>query len=264
MPIGAFESEVLRTIAGNRNPDSFIGGATVLYQAPDSARASRDLDVFHDTVESLTNSVELDVATLNRDGFVVELEKPQETFRRAMIRRAGQETKLEWVFDSAFRFFPVATDSQLGWRLNFWDAATNKTLALFGRHEFRDFIDAYFLHKEHLHLGALVWAAAGKDPGLTPELILQWIRRHGLYDPEQIKEVTVNRPLDLVKMKGEWMQIMEECDALVEKLPMKEVGCLYLDEADQPVCPNPAAPGFARLTRHFGSVKGAWPRIVGQ
>ena len=29
MPIGDFEREVLRVIAANRNPDSFVGGATV-------------------------------------------------------------------------------------------------------------------------------------------------------------------------------------------------------------------------------------------
>ncbi len=36
----------------------------------------------------------------------------------------------------------------------------------------------------------------------------------------------------------------------------------HLNHANQPVCPDPAAPGFAKLTRHFGSVKGAWPRIL--
>jgi hypothetical protein len=40
------------------------------------------------------------------------------------------------------------------------------------------------------------------------------------------------------------------------------VGCLYLDRAGKPVCPDPATTEFPKLTRHFGSVKGAWPRIV--
>jgi hypothetical protein len=38
MPLGDFEREVLRVLAANRNPDSFVGGATVLHQAPDSPR----------------------------------------------------------------------------------------------------------------------------------------------------------------------------------------------------------------------------------
>ena len=53
MPLGNFEREVLRVLAANRNPDSFIGGATVLHQAADSPRRSQDVDVFHDAPELL-------------------------------------------------------------------------------------------------------------------------------------------------------------------------------------------------------------------
>jgi hypothetical protein len=61
-------------------------------------------------------------------------------------------------------FFPIEPDAELGWRLNSWDAATNKILAMAGRQKIRDFLDTLFLHQQHLHLAALVWAA-GKDPG---------------------------------------------------------------------------------------------------
>jgi hypothetical protein len=44
--------------------------------------------------------------------------------------------------------------------------------------------------------------------------------------------------------------------------PLDEVGCLYLDAAGKPVCPDSASPDFPKLTLHFGTVKGAWPRIV--
>ena len=262
MPIGEFEREVLRAIAANRNPDSYLGGATVLHQSNDSPRMSRDVDVFHDTAESLMKSVEIDVASLRSAGFLVELGKPQETFQRAVITKGPKGTKVEWVFDSAFRFFPVEPDSELGWRLNFWDAATNKTLALFGRHEFRDYLDVQYLHRKFLRLGALVWAAAGKDPGLTPELILDWIKRHTIHSRGQIEQVKLAQPLDLVQMKQEWLQIVSDAESLVAHLPMSEVGCFYLNTDGKPVCPNPDSSEFAKLTRHFGSVKGAWPRIV--
>src|SRR2546427_294842 len=84
--------------------------------------------------------------------------RSQPDFHRAIIRRGGQETKIEWVHDSAFRFFPVERDLELGWRLNFWDAATNKVLALIGRQKIRDYLDCLYLHEHHLHLGALAWA----------------------------------------------------------------------------------------------------------
>jgi hypothetical protein len=46
MPLAEFEREVLGLIARNRNPDSFIAGATVLHQSPTSPRPLRDVDVF--------------------------------------------------------------------------------------------------------------------------------------------------------------------------------------------------------------------------
>lgn len=37
MPLGDFEREVLRLLAANRNPDSFVAGATVRHRSPDPA-----------------------------------------------------------------------------------------------------------------------------------------------------------------------------------------------------------------------------------
>ena len=42
----------------------------------------------------------------------------------------------------------------------------------------------------------------------------------------------------------------------------REAPYLYLDAAGKPVCPDPASPEFPKLTRHYGSVKGASPRIM--
>lgn len=53
-----------------------------------------------------------------------------------------------------------------------------------------------------------------------------------------------------------------EALALMEKLPTSERGCLYLGATGHPICPDPASPDFAKLTRHYGCLKGAWPRIV--
>jgi len=180
MPLGQFEREVLRLLAANRNPDSFIAGATVLNRDPASLRTSKDVDVFHDTVESLALSVERDLETLRQAGYQVDISHPHETFRRATVERQGQRTKMEWALDTAFRFFPVEPDDELGWRLNFWDAAVNKVLAFAGRSEVRDLVDVLELHQRHLHLGVLAWAGAGKDPGLTPESIIQWGSRNAV------------------------------------------------------------------------------------
>jgi hypothetical protein len=261
MPLGDFEREVLRLLAANRHPDSFVGGGTVLHQSPGSPRTSKDVDYFHDTIESLSASVERDVATLRAAGYEVELGRPQDTFQRASVHRGGRQTKVEWVFDSAFRFFPVEADLDLGWRLNFWDVATNKVLALAGRSKVRDLVDVVYLHEQHLCLGALAWAAAGKDPGMTPEAIIHWARRNTIYRPEDLSELQLSSPINLTELKGRWMEASHSALELIGQLPPAEVGCLYLGASNQPARPEPSTPGFSKLTRHFGSVKGAWPRI---
>jgi len=263
MPLGGFEREVLRLLAANRNPDSFVAGATVLHQAPASPRRSEDIDLFHDTQVSLGQAFDADTSTLRQAGYEVEVvSQGHEDFRRAMVRRGSSATKIEWVYDSAFRFYPVEKDDELGWRLNFWDAATNKTLALVGRQKIRDYLDCLHLHESHLHFGALSWAAAGKDPGLSPEYIVDWAARGNRFTQDDLKDVRWNGPLDLRDCKRRWLAALEESRLLIATLPPAEMGCLYLDDKGKPVCPDPASSDFPKLTRHFGSVKGAWPRIA--
>jgi hypothetical protein len=264
MPLGPFESEVLRLLASNRNPDSYVGGATVLHQAPDSPRASADIDVFHDTAPAVHDAAARDTETLQATGYEVRIVSRQESFCRGIVSKGPLVTKLEWVQDSAFRFFPVEPDVQLGWRLNFWDVATNKVLAFCGREKLRDWLDVIYLHERHLCLAALVWAAAAKDPGLTPEFLLDAAKRFVRFpvEPRHWEAVGVVPPPDLVKFKQRFLAIVDEAATLVGKLSAVEMGCLYLDRTGKPVCPDPAAPDFPKLTRHFGSVKGAWPRIV--
>jgi len=263
MPLGAFEREVLRLIAKNRNPDSFVAGATILHRADESPRASQDIDLFHDTEESIVDAVRRDSETLRQHGYRVEPGPPQPTFQRALIFSGNQDTKLEWVFDSAFRFFPVEPDPELGWALNFWDAATNKVLAQAARNEFRDYLDVLHLHQNHLPLGALAWAASGKDGGLTPDFILEEAQRHSAFPKSQVAKLQLTRPVDLVALKQLWLQALREARDLIPKLPAEEVGCLYLNEQNQPVTPDPASAAFPKLKRHFGSVRGAWPVIRG-
>lgn len=266
MPLGSFESEVLRLLATNRNPESYIGGATVLHQNPESPRASLDIDVFHDTAEALRQAVEQDLATLKKHGYDVSFTQQQQTFCRATVTKDLLQTKLEWVQDSAFRFFPVEPDAELGWKLNFWDVATNKVLALAGRDKLRDLLDVMYLHKQHLHFGALVWAAAAKDAGMTPELILDCARRFGRFPATAADWIAMRLtpPQEITVLKKEFLEMTWSAQALVEKLPPAEMGCFYLDSDRKPVCPIPGTPDFLQLTRHFGSVKGAWPSIISE
>ena len=263
MPIGPFERQILRLLAVQRSPESFVGGATVLHQADTSPRFSQDVDVFHDTAQSVAQCAAADLQTLHEAGYEAEMVVAFPTFHRATIRRGQHATKLEWVFDSAFRFFPVERDEELGWRLSFWDAATNKILALASRFEPRDLIDALFLHERHLSLGALVWAAAGKDAGLTPAFILDQIRRTTHYTQPDLDRLALAQPVTAADLHARRVAAVGQAEALVHRLPPAEIGCLYLDEAGVPHTPDPDAPAFSSWRRHYGCVGGAWPVVAG-
>ena len=263
MPIAPFEQAILRLLAANRNPESFVAGATILLRPADSHRRSQDVDLFHDTADSLQFAAKADEAVLTQHGYEVIWDNVQPTFRRALVSREGQITKLEWVFDSAFRFFPIERDAEFGYVLNFWDAATNKVLALAGRGELRDYLDVLALHGRQLSLGALAWAAAGKDAGFTPQFLLEEAQRLAHYPAARLAEIQLREPLDLKTCKKAWLTALADANALLNKLPAEEVGCLYLDARGKPVTPDPAAADFSTLRRHYGSVRGAWPVIRG-
>lgn len=264
MPLGLLEREVLRFLAAGRSPESYVGGATVLHQGSESPRSSKDVDIFHETDLAVEKCSEADINRLREGGYRVEIHKPQLGFVRAFVWRGDQSTKIEWVRDSVFRFFPVEPDFETGWRLSFWDAATNKLLAFAGRMKLRDYFDVMFLHEQHLHVGALAWAAVGKDPGLSPELIIDWGGRQARLfdDPTEAARIGTTLPLDLKLLRRKWLAASDEAFQLISKLPPTELGCLYLNTNGKPVCPDPASAEFPKLIRHFGSVKGAWPRIA--
>ena len=68
MPLTRMHAELLALIAANRNPDSYVAGATVLHIAEDTPRFSDDLDLFHDLEDSVAQSAETDAATLRAAG----------------------------------------------------------------------------------------------------------------------------------------------------------------------------------------------------
>ena len=178
-----------------------------------------------------------------------------------MARVDERALKIEWAQDSAFRFYPVQKDERLGYRLHDADAAVNKVLALAGRSEIRDFVDVLHLDDSYLPLGALAWAACGKDPGFTPEFLLDHAARHVAYTQHDLDRLSLREPLDLGVLKRRWLTALERAQGLVSRLPSEEVGCLYVDAHRHPVAPDPTAAGFRSLARHRGCVRGAWPTV---
>jgi hypothetical protein len=72
----------------------------------------------------------------------------------------------------------------------------------------------------------------------------------------------LREPVDPVQCKREWVRAVAEANALFNRLPPEEVGCLYLKASNQAVTPDPTLPEFSQLRRHYGSVRGAWLAIT--
>ncbi|MEI7435801.1 MAG: nucleotidyl transferase AbiEii/AbiGii toxin family protein [bacterium] len=262
MPISDIQAEVLRRIAANRSPESYLAGATVLHRARHSPRFSQDIDLFHDVEDSVASCAGQDAVTLVGAGYGFEWLLRTPTFHRAIVTVNEGKVKVEWAQDSAFRFFPVQKDAFCGYRLHDADAATNKMLALAGRNEIRDFVDLMHLHETYLTLGALAWAACGKDPGFTPEFLLDQAGRHTAYTQADLDRLQLRIPLDLKVMKRNWLTALDEARILVTSLPPDDIGSLYLRQHQIPVNPDPTAADFPALIRHRGSIRGAWPTIT--
>jgi hypothetical protein len=261
MPLTPFQREVARILAAHRNPESHVAGGAVINRADTSLRYSDDLDIFHDAAESVAVCAEADAKALREAGYAVEWALRQEGFFRAEVSRGEDRVRLDWTTDSAFRFFPVEPDEDFGYCLHPADLAINKVLALAGRVEMRDFLDILYLDDTYLSLGAIVWAACGKDPGYTPSLLLDLTNRHACFRESDLKGENLARPLDLRELKKQWLAARERAESLFAGLPEEELGCLYLDPVNKPVTPDPDSPTFPHLKRHFGSVRGAWPKI---
>lgn len=161
MPLTPFQSKILKLLSKNRTPDSYLAGGATLHFEPQSIH-------FHDTDKSVAVSFEKDKDTLIKNKIKLDIDLHQLGYIRAIASDRHESTKIEWAHDSAWRFLPTLYYEDRGYTLHPIDLAINKVLALVGRDEPRDFLDVQHASQNILSLGALVWAACGKDPGYTP------------------------------------------------------------------------------------------------
>ncbi len=227
-------------------------------------RRSRDIDLFHDTTEAVAKTVEFDRALIEDHGFTFRFVRETPTFAEAVVERGDQATLIQWVFDSAFRFFPLVIDETLGLALHPFDLAVNKVLAMAGRLEARDFIDLVSCCDRIQPLGYLVWAACGKDPGFGPPSLLQEIRRGGRYPQAEIDLLDFEgNPPDAGEISRRWRRQLHDADAICELLPVDRVGTAVVT-GDGELCRLPPADLDVALEAgeidfHEGTIGGAWP-----
>lgn len=258
MPLTPFQKKVAALLAVNRSPDSHLAGASAIHLKPNSTRYSNDLDYFHDSEKRVGEAFAADRASLREAGIAAEVEVAQPGYVRALVRKGRDATKVEWAHDSAWRFMPAVKVPEAGYALHPVDLAVNKVLALAGRDEARDFLDTLFLHDSVLPLGALLWAAVGKDPGFTPLSLLELVKRRGRYQAEDFADLRLVEPVDLPGLKRRWLTAIDGAETFIRERLSAEAGCLYYSAAERKfVAPVPGRPAVA----HFGRPGGVLPQV---
>jgi len=259
VPLTDYQADLARLLSENRTFDSYLAGGAAVLIEPNTSRFSRDLDYFHDSEARVAEAYSVDRRLLETDGYTIDVDLNQPGFVRAIVRKDGHATKVEWARDSDWRFMPTVRDVRVGFMLHPVDLAVNKVLALGGRDEPRDVLDALHFHRHVLVLGALCWAACGKDPGFTPLSLLELLRRRGRIRPEDLTRLDLTEPVDLHSVKSSWIEALDSVEPFVATMPFEEIGCLYHSTTRQEfVDPREVTDAVP----HFGRPGGVLPRIV--
>jgi hypothetical protein len=254
VPLSKIQIEILRLLASHRDPESYVAGSTPLNR--DAPRYSAHIDVFHDREERVAQAAEQDGKFLQEHGYTVQWLRRDPAIYSVLVEREGEATKLEWVADSDFRFFPTIRDDTFGYILHPVDLATNKVAAAYGRREPRDVVDLLTVHDRILPLGAAVWASAGKALGFTPEGIINEIRRMARYPEADFRRVASDPPVDPAATMRRLREVLDEAEAFVTRIPTEKVGLLFL-KGRHIVQPNPDR--LQEYQTHAGQKSGQWP-----
>jgi hypothetical protein len=268
MALTQYQTTILKLLSERRKTEgiSYIAGGTALNKLLNAPRISNDIDIFHDTSEALASTWEKDRQCLLNANFTIDVLRHAPTFIEARIYSNTDEILIQWVRDSAYRFFPVVEDEMLGLTLHPFDLATNKTLALAGRLEVRDWIDTIECHKSLQQLGYLIWSACGKDPGINPAMILNDASRMH-YSREELDILDFgNNPPSAENLSLEWKKAITSAKKIIDILPeehlgecvLGENGLLFNDSIDNLL----EQMKHNRIRFHKGSIGGAWPQIV--
>lgn len=254
VPLSKIQTDVLRLLASHRDPESYVAGATPLNR--DAVRYSADIDVFHDREERVAVAALDDAQVLAAAGYRVTWLRQLPLIYTAEVIQEDAVTRLEWVVDSDFRFFPTIRDETFGYMLHPVDLAMNKVMAAVGRREVRDLVDLVTVHAEILSLGAVIWAVVEKSPGFTPEGLIAEIRRSANYPAADWRALLSTEPIDPKHITSRLRSALDGAENFVTCMPTEKMGLLFLKDGHV-VQPDPAR--LPDYQTHAGKRRGQWP-----
>jgi len=249
------QTDVLRVLSVNRTEESFVAGGAALNRR--EHRFSEDIDIFQDRNDSLKAVYERDRASLEAAGFDLAPPAAQPEGKFVIgVKRDYEFTRLDYVVDTDFRFFPILPDPEFGFILHPVDLATNKASAAGARREPRDVIDLITIHERILPLGAVVAAAVGRFLGESPEGLLDSIRFNARLTPPDFASLSFDGPVDPAAIVQAMKAMFRSAEDYLAVLPSDEVGFVFID-ADRAIQPEPGT--WSRYLRHEGRRRGHWP-----
>lgn len=267
MALTALQRRVCLLLADQRkrSGESYVAGGVALNEIVAGARRSRDIDLFHDTEAALVATWANDRAALEAAALRVATVRELPAFVEARVSDATETVLIQWAQDSAFRFFPLVEHETFGLTLHPLDLATNKLLAIIGRREARDWVDAVKCHEEIQPLGYLAWAAAGKDPGFSPLRIVEECARIR-YVQSEIDGLDFEGPVPRAgDLSTRWHAAIADAREVVRSLPADDAGKCVLDhEGRLEKAPADSLPGElsgGRVVFHEGRIQGAFPEL---
>jgi hypothetical protein len=249
---------VLRAIAAERSPDSYIAGGVAINR--EGPRFSGDIYIFQDTEQRVEAAAQADAKALADAGLKFSWKRIGTGIREAEVEGLGEKIRLEWVHDSAFRFFPAQPDEIFGYVLHPADLAINKASAAADRREPRDIVDLVTIHETILPLGAAICAAVGRFPGQSPEEMLADITRHSRFTAEEFRVLATEHPLDVPNLHRRIRSMIEDAEKFISRIPSDAVGVVFLEKG-QAVQPDLDAP--ENYQRRTGAPSGVWPSSSG-
>jgi hypothetical protein len=271
MALTGFQQAICHLIAANRleQGEAYVAGGVALNLLTGGTRISRDIDLFHDTLEALDATWQADRELLQSYGYEIRSVHERPGYVEAVVAKGRDAVLMQWTRDSAFRFFPLVRHEELGLVLHPFDLATNKVLALAGRLEIRDWIDMITCHERIQPLGYLAWAACGKDPGFSPLTILEQAGRSGHYTAAELEGLSFDGPPpDLANLLRTWRLMLQEAREIVTVLPPEQAGTCVLQRRG-----DLYRGGLMQLRRdlaaddlifHLGRIRGAYPQVSQQ
>jgi hypothetical protein len=240
VPLTKIQKDVLKLLASHRDPESYVAG----------------VDVFHDREERVASAALADSKTLEAAGYQVSWLRQLPLIYTAEVIHGTDGTRLEWVVDSDFRFFPTIRDDLFGYILHPADLAMNKVMAAAGRREVRDLVDLITIHETILSLGAVIWAAVEKSPGFTPEGLIAEIRRNSNYPAAEWLALKTSEPVDSKNILARLRTALNEAEIFVARMPTEKMGMLFIKDGK---VTQPDPDHLDSYEPHAGQRRGHWP-----